>query len=185
MNGIYFKDGVYVIIENNTNNDLCIWHNSFKRNITIYGGRVSIKHDNYYDNAKLKIDEILIVQNYYHKSINNNYSLEIVEYLPLSEIVSHLNAIEANGVDAFLENYKKSIEFFYEELKEMNQKTENLLTSEKDDSKIKDLLSDLERIRRMLLAVLSVLFGLYKHMTAGLENEKVISVYQSIMDSLS
>ena len=103
----------------------------------------------------------------------------------LSEIASHLNAIETNGVDAFLEHYKKSVEFLYTELKELNQKTESQLTIEQEDSKIKSLLVELTKIRDLLFSVLAILFSLNTYMSAGLENEKVISICQSVMDSLA
>ena len=103
----------------------------------------------------------------------------------LSEIASHLNAIETNGVDTFLEHYKKSVEFLYTELKELNQKTESQLTIEQEDSKIKSLLVELTKIRDLLFSVLAILFSLNTYMSAGLENEKVISICQSVMDSLA
>ena len=114
----------------------------------------------------------------------NNRKQKNQSALLLSEIASHLNAIETNGVDAFFEHYKKSIEFLYGELKELNQKTESQLSIEREDSNIKILLSELTEIRDLLFSVLIILFSLNTYMSAGLENEKVISVFQSIMDSL-
>src|SRR5574344_1438512 len=118
MNGIYFKEGIYVAIAaGNSQNDICVY-NYHKDNVSLYGGRIRII---YYgkEEAKLYVDGISIIK------ISDD---KIQSALLLSEIASHLNAIETNGVDAFLEHYKKSVEFLYTELKELNQKTESLLT---------------------------------------------------------
>ena len=176
MNGIYYKNGVYVLIENNTENDSCIYHHEYKCDVTLYGGRVTIGGTFSGLDADFKIDGISIVK---------MKGIIIDKDLSLSTIVSHLNAIETNGVDAFLVNYKKSVEFLYNELKELNQKTESQLTLVQEDSKMKTLMFELSKIRDVLFSVLAILFSLYMYMPAGLENEKVISVCQSVMDSLA
>lgn len=180
MVGICLKNGVYVLIDNDEENDSCIYHPELKGLVTLLGGRVKInaKVDYSYDseNAFLTIDGISIIR----LEDKSKY-----EYLPISTIASHLNAIEANGVDAFLVNYKKSIEFLYGELKEIHHKTESQLTAENDDSKLKNLLFELDSIKNLLISVLALLFNLHTYLTAGLENEKVISTCQSIIDSLS
>ena len=48
MNGIFFKDGIYVIIDNDTESDICVYHYNYKDNVTLYGGRINI-------NAKFKL----------------------------------------------------------------------------------------------------------------------------------
>ncbi len=177
MNGIYIKEGIYVLIDNDTKNDICVYHYNLKDNVTLYGGRINIKYVfQQKEEAYLKIDGISIVK-MIDKEIRKNF--------PLSTIVSHLNSIETNGVDAFLEHYKKSVEFLYAELKELNQKTESQLTIEQEDSKIKSLLVELTKIRDLLFSVLAILFIINNYMSAGLENEKVISICQSVMDSLA
>ena len=175
MNGIYYKDGIYVLINNDTENDICVYHFNYKYKVTLYGGRISIKYSEE-ETAYLYVDCISIIK------ISDK---KIQSALLLSEIASHLNAIETNGVDAFLEHYKKSVEFLYSELKELNQKTESQLTIEQEDSKIKSLLVELTKIRDLLFSVLAILFSLNTYMSAGLENEKVISICQSVMDSLA
>lgn len=175
MNGIYFKEGIYVAIDDGkSQNDICVY-NYHKDNVSLYGGRIRITYSNE-EEAKLYVDGISIIK----ISDKKNQSA-----LLLSEIASHLNAIETNGVDAFLEHYKKSVEFLYTELKELNQKTESQLTIEQEDSKIKSLLVELTKIRDLLFSVLAILFSLNTYMSAGLENEKVISICQSVMDSLA
>ena len=176
MNGIYFKEGIYVAIDDGkSQNDICVY-NYHKDNVSLYGGRIRIT---YYgeEEAKLYVDGISIIK------ISDDKKIQSA--LLLSEIASHLNAIETNGVDTFLEHYKKSVEFLYTELKELNQKTESLLTIEQEDSKIKSLLVELTKIRDLLFSVLAILFSLNTYMSAGLENEKVISICQSVMDSLA
>ena len=175
MNGIYYKDGIYVLIDNDIQNDICFYHYENKTNVSLYGGRVEITGEDY-EWARIYIDGISIVK-CVSKSIENR--------LNLFEIAAHLNAIEANGVDAFIQNYKESINFLYGELKELNQKAESQLSIEQEDSKIKNLLAELTKIRELLFSVLAILFSLYTCMSAGLENDKVISACQSVMDSLS
>jgi hypothetical protein len=175
MNGIYYKDGIYVTIDDGkSRNDICVY-NYHKDNISLYGGRIRITYGSE-EEANLIVDGISIIK------IRDK---SFIKVLLLSEIVSHLNAIETNGVDAFLEHYKKSIEFLYSELKELNQKAESQLTLEQEDSKIKNLLSELTKIRDLIFSVLAILFSLNTFMSAGLENEKVITICQSVMDSLA
>lgn len=176
MNGIYFKEGIYVAIDDGkSQNDICVY-NYHKDNVSLYGGRIRITYSGE-EEANLYVDGISIIK------ISDDKKIQSA--LLLSEIASHLNAIETNGVDAFLEHYKKSVEFLYTELKELNQKTESLLTIEQEDSKIKSLLVELTKIRDLLFSVLAILFSLNTYMSAGLENENVISICQSVMDSLA
>ena len=178
MEGIYYKDGIYVLIEKDKVHDDCVYDCRRSTKAFLFGGRVSIVHhdtdDDHYQYAFFKIDGICIIE------INNHYNS-----ISLSQIVSHLNAIEANGVDAFLQNYKQSVEFLYEELKNLHQTTIEQLSEEQENSKIKNLLTELEKIRNLLLSVLIVLFNLKTCMAAGLENERVMSVVQSIMDTIA
>jgi hypothetical protein len=175
MNGIYFKEGIYVTIDDGrSRNDICVY-NYYKDNVSLYGGRIRItQHDS--EAANLIVDGISII---------NIWDNRIINVLLLSEIVSHLNAIETYGVDTFLGHYKKSIEFLYGELKELNQNAESQLTIEQEDSNIKSILSELTKIRDLLLSVLAILFSLNTLMSAGLENEKVLAICQSVMDSLA
>ena len=177
MKGIYYKEGIYVLIESDEEHNDCIYHYYNRRDaLSLFGGRVGVDNGNSDNDADLTIDGISII-NIWDKNKTNQLSL--------SQIVSHLNAIETNGVDAFLRNYKQSVEFFYEELKNLNQMTAELLSSTKEDLQIKNLLLELEKIRGLLLAVLIILFFLKANMASCLENEKVISVCQSIMESFA
>jgi len=170
MRGIYYKEGIYVVIDSDEEHDDCVYHYNYKDDISLFGGRVEI------DNNKLKVDGFEIVD---IKSERIRSSLDI------STITSHLNAIEVNGADAFIQNYKKSIEFVYQEIKDLSQKTELLLASEERKYYIEQLLSKLKEIANLLISVLAILFSLNSYMVASLENEKVISVCQSITDSFA
>lgn len=181
MKGIYFKDGIYVVIDSGVKNEIYIQHSSYKPEVYLLGGRVEIKKSDKAwigQYAELIIDGIPIV------NINGKYD-SILYYLTYSEIVSHLNAIETNGADAFIEHYKQSIEFAYGELKELKKDTEFQLSSESNDTMIDSLKSELKKLKDLLFAVFALLFSLHTFMSAGLENEKVISVCQSIIDSLA
>lgn len=183
MQEIYYKDGIYLVIDNDDDeNDICVY-NYNKGKVSLYGGRIKLSSKN---GIILTIDGVLsVIQMYSVTWSDGSISHRISKELSIQEVVSHLNAIETNGVDAFIEHYKKSIEFLYGELKELSLKKESQLTIEQEDSTIKNLLSELGNIRDLLFSVLAILFNLYTHMSAGLENEKVVSVCQSIMDSLA
>jgi hypothetical protein len=178
MRGIYYKEGIYVIIDNDDENDICIYHYEYRDNVSLFGGRVEIHHRGI-EAAYLAVDGKPII----------NFDIDskdpIKTAIPLSEIVAHLNAIETNGADAFIKNYKQSIEFAYSELKELKKETEFRISSEKNERVIEVLLYKLRKLNDLLFAVFALLFGLHTFMSAGLENDKIISVCQSIMDSLS
>lgn len=173
MVAIYFKDGVYVALDKVDKESEFYITNESKMNY-LYGGRITI--DSYsWRQWHIDIDGIRIIK--YEDILTENFNI--------NEVCAYLNAIEANGVDAFLENYKKSIEFLYTELKEREQKAETQLGVASDASAIQTLLSSLEKIRNRLFILLGMLFSLYTQMPAGLENEKVISVYQSLTNLLA
>lgn len=178
MRGIYFKDGIYVTIDNDEENDICVYHYNYRGNVSLLGGRVDIRYASYTakETAFLKVDGKPIV------NISEN---AVEKALTVSEITSHLNAMATNGVDAFIEHYKQSIEFAYGELKELKKETEFQLSSESNDTMIDSLKSELKKLKDLLFAVFALLFSLHTFMSAGLENEKVISVCQSIIDSLA
>ena len=81
MSGIYYKEGIYVQIENDTKNDICVV-NEDKEKALLYGERISIHYFYHSGDAWLNVDGISIIK------INNN----IVRDLSLSEITSHLNS---------------------------------------------------------------------------------------------
>ncbi len=172
---IWYKDGVYMVADSDSGeNDFVVW--SFNMHHCYYfGGRVEVGTHRCGFAVYLKVDGIPIVK-------VKDKGLD--KLLLISEVVSHLNAMEANGVDAFLDNYKKSVEFAYNELKELSQKTESQLSSVSDESVLKTLYSQIEELQGTLFSLFGLLFSLYTFMSANLENEKVISVYQSVLDTI-
>lgn len=174
MEKIYFREGVYILINSDNKQTDCICDYWSNNPVTLWGGRVEIYNN--YSPLRLEIDGISIIK------FNKGFQMYDLSY---PEVVSHLNAMETNGVDAFLLNYKLSIEFLYDELKNIHQEATERLSSTQEEKRIKSILSELETIRESLLSVLSILFQLKVYMSAGLENEMVISVCQSIMDSLA
>lgn len=183
MAEIFFKDGIYLLIsksQKDVNSDNCITKGGI---VNLYGNRVRLlKYDGY---LRFSIDGISIIKINGYKDRYGEIYYSIESELSYEVVVSHLNAIEVYGLDAFIQNYKQNIVFLYGELKDINQKTESLLASEQNDSKIENLLNQLEKIRKSLLLVLPILFSLQIFMIAGLENAKVLSVYQSIIDSFA
>jgi hypothetical protein len=173
MKAIYYKDGVYVLIESD-NHKNTVYDNKVNKHVSLFGGRVEIR---WYigDEAIIKVDGIKIEE-------INQFSTKAT--IPLGKITSYLNAIEANGVDAFIENYKKSVELVYAELKDLSKETDFHLSSGTGNNKIESLLDQIEKIRNLLISVLGILFSLQTYMNAGLENEKVIAVAQSVIDLL-
>lgn len=172
---IYFKDGVYVTVnDGSAKNDMYIYNFYHKNSASLYGGRVILSWKQNIGTA-LDIDGIPIVR------IDKAY---IAKGLPIEEITTHLNAIEANGVDAFLEHYKKSIEFLYDKLEEFSIKRIDEISNTKEESIAKRLISELNQIRDSLYSLIAILFSLSKYMSAGLDNEKLNSVYQSVIDLL-
>ena len=180
MKLICYKDGVYTCIDSPNYEDYKISIHNINGNkesrVNLYGGRVFLDYYSSWEYPFFSIDGISIIA-IENKTIKYRFSQTV--------IASHLNAIETNGVDAFFEHYKKSIEFLYGELKELNQKTESQLSIEQEDSKIKSLLFELTKIRNLLFSVLAILFSLSTFMSASLENEKVVSICQSVIDSLA
>ena len=188
MRGIYYKDGVYVLIENVykpdysiiEHDDCVLNNNKKKRKQSLYGGRVYLHWFNiHFEDVILYVDGISI-SNLSEKLYDQNHLT-----LPLSSVAQHLNAIEVHGVDAFMQNYKQNVAFLYDELKEIRERTELELSTPQDETKRSETLKKLEKIKDILQQTLSVLFTLQIFISAGLENEKVISVYQSIMDTIA
>ena len=183
MEGIYYKDGVYVLIDNDEEHEDCVYHNQSKRSVSLYGGRVAIRRvGDEYGIAIITIDGVELVK------LINNHRLgkeEVSQRIELSTITQYLNAIEANGVDTFMQHYKESIEFLYNELIKLREKTESEISTSKNDSTREIALSKLSIIKEMLFKTLCALFTLKTFISAGLENEKVISVYQSIMETIA
>lgn len=179
---VYYKNGIYLVIEREEitreefekDENIIVgyikWHDIRLRG-SLYGGRVHLGY--YYSSFYLKIDGIDIVNN------KGEFSL------PLERIVSYLNAVEANGVDAFLKNYKESLNTYYNELKASLSDFNNIDTSIISESQQKDItsafMSKIEKISKLL----GIIFLLNIWMPAALDNERVIETQESIIESIS
>lgn len=184
MEGIYYKDGVYVLIDNDAQHDDCVFHYNYRDNVFLYGGRISIK----YASATLKKEAVYLlidgieVINLNHS--NNNVN-QINKALNLSTIVQYLNAIEINGVEAFVQNYKERLEQLQVDLKDLKKEKESELSTITEESLLEEeVKQEILNIKKILYYLFSVLFNLSLFISTGLENEKVISVYQSIMETI-
>lgn len=182
MDGIYYKDGVYVVIDNDAEHENCVYQYNYKDNETLYGGRIKIRYYNseYKEAAYLIIDGIIIMK---LNGLNFN-DWETPNILCLSIISQYLNAIEANGVDAFMQHYKESLLLLQEDLLKLKQDNIEELSTLNDESLVKAVIEDIKKIKTLIYYIIGVVFTLRTFMSAGLENEKVISVYQSIIDTI-
>ena len=61
LNGIYYKDGIYVTIDDGkSQNDICVY-NYHKDNVSLYGGRIKITYSDE-EEANLNVDGISIIK---------------------------------------------------------------------------------------------------------------------------
>lgn len=106
MDQIVFKDKVYLVVDASIDTDLCIWDYTEDEKY-LYGGRVKIIRQGPIT-SQMHIDGVPIIK-IAENLIHGNLSFQT--------ITAHLNAIENHGVDAFLDNYKNSLEAIYSALK--------------------------------------------------------------------
>lgn len=172
MRGIYFKDGIYVYEENisDVKNDYCVYSEHVY--VFLYGNRVHICC------GRITIDGVQIKR--LDLGPGSFYPVFSPDF-PMPLIVTYLNSIEANGVDAFMTNYKKDIEFAHNEMMELRSNFESQSLKDGDNKQFIRMIND---INNALMVVMVILFNLNSYLPSGLENEKVITVYQSIKDSI-
>jgi len=183
MEGIYYKDGIYVLIDNDEEHENCVYHYNYRDRVLLNGGRIRMEYasTSYKETAFLFIDGIEVINlNNLRKDEN-----QINKALKLSTIVQYLNAIEINGVEAFVQNYKERLEQLQVDLKGLKEEKESELVSITEESLLEEVKHEILNIGKILCYLFSVLFNLSLFISAGLENEKVISVYQSIMDTIA
>ncbi len=189
---IFYKNGVYVITTMNAStakeNDAFICADDYqyvKNDGYLYGGRVRIHFQNEviaYSPLRtigmnLVIDGIEIV----NTTINEGKDLA----RDIESIMCHLNSIEANGVDAFLTNYKESIKATYEELKELRELQLRLIDKADDDEKKKDHLQTLEGILSRMTLLVWIIFSLSIRMPAALDNERITNAYEAVIEYIN
>ncbi len=182
---VYYKNGIYLVVEREE-----ITREEFEKDENIivgyinwidiplrgslYGGRVKLKAD--YSNSgylNIYIDGIEIVDN----DGDTRMSVE--------RLVGYLNAIEANGVDAFLKNYKESLNSYYNELKATLNDFNNLDTSALSEYQRKNIISAFATRIEKIPKILGIIVLLNIWMPAALDNEKVIETHESIIESIS
>ncbi|HHT97304.1 MAG TPA: hypothetical protein GXZ90_05365 [Clostridiales bacterium] len=183
MEGIYYKNGVYVVIDNDKEHEDCVYHHENKSKAKLYGGRVEIRryatpYYSHYETLLLDIDGISILK-------ISEYQASILKDLDIAIVTQYLNAIEANGVDAFMQHYKNSLELLQEDLQNLQEVKQSELTTLNESTSMRKINEEIEKIETLLYYLFSIIFTLRTFMSAGLENEKVISVYQSIMDTIA
>ena len=184
MLGIYYKDGVYVVIDNNVTIEECVFRFRYKNNPILYGGRVIIDYGRDYhteENASLLIDGVEIIK----LNVLSLDDKQTSNILHLSTITLYLNAIEANGVDAFMQHYNESLLLLQEDLLKLKQDNIEELSTLNDESLIEAVKEEIKKIKALIYYIIGLVFTIRTFMSAGLENEKVISVYQSIMETIT
>ena len=54
MKGIYYKEGIYVLIESDGEHNDCIYHYNYRSDaLSLFGGRVEVNNITYYEKADL------------------------------------------------------------------------------------------------------------------------------------
>ncbi len=176
MKCICLKDGIYVIVDigylRKVSVGKVIISDAHTRAL-LYGGRVYLDYDKKSTNEiNIKIDGI------------NICTPGGGIYLNMPRVVSHLNAIATNGVDAFLMNYKKALEQYYNDLKDLRQEI-SLGISSTESSSNSELMEQLKSIMEKMTFIVSILFTLNIWMPAALDNQKVIDITEAIYESCS
>lgn len=174
---IYYKEGVFVLIKSRDTYDNCAYYNHIAIPASLYGGSVIIKH-----NEKDEETSFLLVNGIEIVNINNlkEGDKEISTTLHLSAIVQYLNAIEINGVEAFAQNYKESLEQLQVDLKDLKEEKESALPTLTEESLIEKVKKEIMNINNLLYCLIGLLFNCRLFITAGLENDKIISLCKSI-----
>lgn len=180
MSTIIKKDNVYVLIDSNNVNveddSATVILNSEKNNSTLlYGGRVKVRTTALYNYGTpynqshyLQIDGIHIC--WATPNFNNDLGMET--------ITAYLNQIENLGADTFLNNYKKAIENFKQELSSQAERLEHKLSICEDE----DIQKRLKSITDIIYKLTFVLLNLAINMNAGLDNSVYEAAYQSVIN---
>ncbi|HHT97303.1 MAG TPA: hypothetical protein GXZ90_05360, partial [Clostridiales bacterium] len=169
---IYYKEGVFVLIKSIDKYDNCVYWNHFLIPASLYGGSVIVKH-----NEKDEDMAFLLVNGVEIININTmkEGEKELSKILHLSTIVQFLNAIEINGVEAFVQNYKESLEQLQVDLKDLKEEKESALPTLTEESLIEKVKKEIMNINNLLYCLIGLLFNCRLFITAGLENDKIIS----------
>ncbi len=173
MKCIYLKDGIYVTVDIDDVDNVSVGKAIASRRIAtelLFGGRVSLcNNGTKYSIYSIKIDGINIC--------NSEGDTDIA----IGKVVSYLNAIATNGVDAFLINYKKAVEQYYNDLKDLRQEISLGISSTKSSSNSELMLKS---IMKEMTFIVSILFALNIWMPAALDNQKVIDILRKLFSKL-
>lgn len=134
----------------------------------LYGNRVYISTNGNWVTS-LTIDGIHILtpeDNYMSTSLSSQ------------KLVAYLNQINALGVDSFLENYKKVMQEFKEEMSAQAEKYEASLAMKEDDALRKILME----IKNMLLRLSFLILALSIYMPAGFDNHVYTEAYEHVIN---
>lgn len=175
MNAIFKKDNVFVYV---TDIPLKVWEiqevePSYVIDVQnagyekyLYGGRVKIEFFYYKLGAvRLFVDGIEIC----------NGSRYLEKYLTIEAVVCYLNQMEILGVDTFLDNYKKALHEFKEELSILENKIEGSLTVCKDEDIRKK-----DEIKEIHFHVSSLIHDLTMHIPVGIDDDEYERIYHDI-----
>lgn len=193
MSGIFFQTNVYVFVwddhlrlsktmqQMEEDKSIIVYYgrlqeyqyDSMKSRSWLYGGRVCVKYLKPSEYAgKISIDGIEL-------GYINQLSWTCIR--PLEQIVSILNEIEQLGVDAVLENYKKTL---IEQKKELEEKIKGLELKKSacQEEKFPKIDEDsLFGYQNILLHVISDLSVLACLLYCGLTNMQYINAYNEVI----
>lgn len=178
MDAIFKKENVYVAVvdkdiqegldQNELEGFICETYGD--EAVHLYGGRVVIRPSS--GDFHLTIDGVLIT------SLRTHNVPTIYNYLDIQTCTAYLNQIDNLGVDTFLDNFKKQLLVFKDEIVKLTNKYEQEQSVKFDENTSKILNSLLETLQKLSMA----LFFLMVNMNAGLENQTYIDTYNTIVN---
>lgn len=183
MNEYIFKcENVYVLVKNrqlsndknsSSPNELILSFDNFNiKEISLYGGRVTIETTNYGRVNRINIDGITI----HRFTCDVNPSL--ISSISPDRLVAYLNQIENLGVDSFLENYKCQIQELKKECEGRIKDLEQDLALKHDDGKAMIL----STFKNFVMNLACMLIMLMINMNAGLDNHCYTTAYDKIIN---
>ena len=179
MDAIFKKENVYVaIVDKNIQEGLdqneldeFICETRGHNEAHLYGGRVVISPS--LGHFQMEVDGITIVSFSSYEGTPSIYSS-----IGAQKCAAYLNQTENLGVDTFLDNFKKQLLAFKEEIIELTEKYEQEQSVKFDNIVSKKL----DSLRKILLELSMALFFLMVNMNAGLENQTYIDTYNTIVN---
>lgn len=168
MHAIFKKDKVFVYVKNTLHSPsgdpsfVTYTDDGCFHDINLFGGRVTIHLSNVRANGLL-VDGIEI----WNGRIFDKGSFDLDASLSIETIVAYLNQMAALGIDYFLENYKKALQEFEEEMLKLEEKYEGLLAMREDEVDRKRL----DHIKEILAHLKVGLFNLSIHCPFGLDDQ--------------